>query len=101
MTPGPPGAILTYRFTHEKPGRTKYISTSHRSAPRERIAEDLSLALDERAANPDLIIGFDLVEEEDEGHTNLFYIDEFLKARREAEQRNITMPLYIHSGESN
>ena len=96
------GQKIIEEIQHDNPEfKVKYIFSSRRSAPRERIAEDLSLALDERAANPDLIIGFDLVDEEDKEHTNLFYIDEILEARHKAEQRNITLPLYIHSGESN
>lgn len=81
--------------------KVKYISSSRRSAPRERIAENLNKALDGRAANPDLIIGIDLSDEEDKEHTNLFFINELLEARHKAGQRNITLPLYIHSGESN
>ncbi len=79
----------------------KYIFQSSRSASRKRIAQSLSRTLDLRAKNPDLNIGFDLVEEEDKEHTNLFFINELLEARRKAEQRNITLPLYLHSGESN
>jgi adenosine deaminase-related growth factor len=79
----------------------KYIFSSRRSASRESIAKGLAQALDERAANPDLFIGFDLTDEEDKEHTNLFYINELLDARHKAEQRNITLPLYLHSGESN
>jgi adenosine deaminase CECR1 len=79
----------------------KYIFASRRSAPRERIAENLNQALDGRATDPDLMIGFDLVEEEDKEHTNLFFINELLEARHKADQRHITLPLYIHSGESN
>jgi adenosine deaminase CECR1 len=79
----------------------KYIFSSRRSASRESIAKSLAQALDERAASPDLMIGFDLTDEEDKEHTNLFYINELLDARRKAEQRNITLPLYLHSGESN
>jgi adenosine deaminase CECR1 len=79
----------------------KYIFSSRRSASRESIAKSLTQALDERAVNPDLFIGFDLTDEEDKEHTNLFYINELLDARHKAEQRNITLPLYLHSGESN
>jgi adenosine deaminase CECR1 len=79
----------------------KYIFASRRSAPRERIGEDLNQVLDERATSPGLIIGFDLTEEEDKEHTNLFFINELLEARNKAEQSNITLPLYLHSGESN
>ena len=96
------GQKIIEEIQHDYPEfKVKSIFSSRRSAPRERIGEDLSQALDERAANPDLMIGFDLVEEEDKEHTNLFYIDEILEARHKAKQRNITLPLYIHSGESN
>jgi adenosine deaminase CECR1 len=81
--------------------KVKYIFSSRRSASRERIAENLNQALDERAANPDLIIGFDMTDEEDKEHTNLFFIDELLEARHKAKMRSITLPLYLHSGESN
>lgn len=81
--------------------KVKYISSSRRSDPRERIAKSLTQALDERAANPGLMIGFDLVDEEDKCQTNLYFINELLEARHEAGRRGITLPLYLHSGESN
>jgi adenosine deaminase CECR1 len=96
------GQKIIEEIKHDNPEfRVKSIFSSRRSATREQIAEDLSQALDERAANPDLIIGFDLVDEEDKENTNLFYINEILAARHKAELRNITLPLYLHSGESN
>jgi adenosine deaminase CECR1 len=96
------GQKIIEEIQHDNPEfKVKYIFSSPRSASRESIAENLNQALDERAANPDLIIGFDLMEEEDKEHTNLFFINELLEARHKAEQRNITLPLYIHSGESN
>jgi adenosine deaminase CECR1 len=79
----------------------KYIYPSGRSSSREIIAQRLERALDQREENPDLIIGIDLVDEEDKEHTNLYFINELLEARHKAEQRNITLPLYLHSGESN
>jgi adenosine deaminase CECR1 len=79
----------------------KYINQYGRSLNREILAQRLERALDQRAENPGLIVGVDLVEEEDKEHTNLYYINELLEARRKAEQRNIALPLYLHSGESN
>jgi adenosine deaminase CECR1 len=70
--------------------KVKYIPYSHRSYSRKGVAQ-----------NPDRFIGFDLVEEEDKEHTNLYFINELLEARHKAEQRNITLPFYLHSGESN
>lgn len=81
--------------------KVKYIFYSHRSASREGIARSLNRALALRAANPDRLIGFDLVEEEDKTHTNLYFINELIEARHTAEDRKITLPLYLHSGESN
>jgi adenosine deaminase CECR1 len=81
--------------------RVGYIATNGRSASRERVAQTLERILDLRVKDPNRIIGYDLVEEEDKTHTNLFYINELLEARHKAEQRNTTLPLYLHSGESN
>jgi len=79
----------------------KQIFSAGRSASRERLADRLARALDMRAEDPSFIIGFDLVEEEDKNHTNLYFLNELLAARREAKRRGTTLPLYLHSGESN
>jgi len=81
--------------------KVKFILYSHRSATREQIARMLDFALDRRAADPSLFVGFDLVEEEDKKHTNLHFVNELIEARHKAEDRSITLPLYLHSGESN
>ena len=39
--------------------------------------------------------------EEDRTNTNLFYVEELLAARRDAARRGVTVPLYLHSGETN
>jgi adenosine deaminase CECR1 len=79
----------------------KYIPSYGRSSSREKIAQSLNWVLDQRAVDPNRIVGFDLVNEEDKENTNLYYINELLEARHKAEQRNIKLPLYLHSGESN
>jgi len=81
--------------------KVKYIYSGFRSHSREQIVRVLDRALDRREANPHLVKGFDLVEEEDKTHTNLYFINELLNARHEAKRRNIILPLYLHSGESN
>jgi adenosine deaminase CECR1 len=99
---GPWGRDILEEIRRDNPEfQVKYIFASRRSAPRETIAKNLDQALDERAANPNLMIGFDLIEEEDKEHTNLFFINELLEAGHKAEKRQITLPFYIHSGESN
>ena len=81
--------------------KVKYIIYSLRSSTREQITQSLDFALNRRAENPGLVVGFDLVEEEDKEHTNLYFIDELIRARHKAEERSVTLPLYLHSGESN
>jgi adenosine deaminase CECR1 len=79
----------------------RFIAASGRSATRERVAQTLKAVVDLRATNPERVAGFDLVEEEDRTNTNLFYAEELLEARREAARRGVTLPFYLHSGESN
>jgi adenosine deaminase CECR1 len=79
----------------------KFIVAAGRSGQRERVAEVLGRVVAERVRDPDRVKGFDLVEEEDRTHTNLFFVEELLAARREAERQGTSLPLYLHSGESN
>jgi len=97
------GSLATLeKIQRENPEfKVKFITYAPRSSSREQIAQMLDFALNQRMARPDLVIGFDLVEEEDKEHTNLFFIDEFIKVRHKAEDRGLTLPLYLHSGESN
>jgi adenosine deaminase CECR1 len=96
------GQEIIDEIQHDHPEfKVKSIFAGRRSFSRKRIAQDLNQTLDGRAANPNLLLGFDLVEEEDKEHTNLFFINELLEARHKAEQRHITLPFYLHSGESN
>ena len=78
----------------------KFIPAAGRSATRERMAQLLSAVLERRIQNPDRVKGFDLVEEEDRTSTNLYFLTELLAARRQAKRRGVTLPLYLHSGES-
>jgi len=45
-------------------------------------------------------VGFDLIEEEDRTHSTLFFAEEILAARRDAEARGLSLPLFLHSGET-
>ncbi|HKZ31358.1 MAG TPA: hypothetical protein VJ648_03270 [Vicinamibacteria bacterium] len=79
----------------------KFIPVAGRSGSRERAKGQLALTLAERERDPGLVAGFDLVEEEDESHSTLFFVEEILAARREAERRGFSLPLFLHSGETN
>ena len=45
-------------------------------------------------------MGFDLIEEEDRTHSTLFFAEEILAARRDADARGLSLPLFLHSGET-
>ena len=49
---------------------------------------------------PDLLAGFDLVGEEDAGHTTDFFLNEFLKKDSLEKVYNLSLPFYFHDGES-
>jgi len=79
----------------------KFIPVSGRRSSREGAKSQLEKTLAERGRDPGLVAGFDLVEEEDESHGTLFFVEEILAARREAERRGFSLPLFLHSGETN
>jgi adenosine deaminase CECR1 len=79
----------------------RFIAAAGRSATREQVAQALANAVELRAKDSGRIVGFDLVQEEDRTNTNLYYVEQLLAARREAERRGVGLPFYLHSGESN
>jgi adenosine deaminase CECR1 len=79
----------------------KFIAAASRSGTREQIAQALANAIDLREKDPDQVVGFDLVQEEDRTNTNLFYVEQLLAGQREAERRGVGLPFYLHSGETN
>jgi len=78
----------------------KFIPAAARSSDRDRVRGVLERALAERERDPSRVVGFDLVEEEDRTHGTLFFAEEILAARREAERRGLALPLFLHSGET-
>jgi adenosine deaminase CECR1 len=79
----------------------KFIPASGRANGREQVATMLAGVIELRQKHPDRVVGFDLVQEEDRTNSNLFFVEELLAARREAERRGLSLPLYLHSGETN
>ena len=86
---------------HDPTFEVRFIPASGRSVQREQAARFLNNVVEQRVARPDRVKGFDLVQEEDRGNTNLFYLDEILTAQAEARRRGTELPAYLHSGESN
>eukprot|EP01062_Namystynia_karyoxenos_P056903 TRINITY_DN4783_c1_g1_i2.p1 TRINITY_DN4783_c1_g1~~TRINITY_DN4783_c1_g1_i2.p1 ORF type:complete len:543 (+),score=134.34 TRINITY_DN4783_c1_g1_i2:86-1630(+) len=69
-----------------------------------RQEDDISSALAEvtelRQSHPDLVVGFDLVDEEDRGHKLRWHVPRLLDASRKAAERNLTLPYFFHAGET-
>jgi adenosine deaminase CECR1 len=83
----------------------KLIFTFARSAPPAVIAERLKTALALRKKHPDIIVGFDLVNEEDprkdKPHPLIDFLDLFLQTARDARTQGTTLPYFFHAGETN
>jgi len=79
----------------------KLIASRERSASPRQIGEYLREALRLRKLYPDLVVGFDLVNEEDRSHTLIDFLDQWLNIDREARAAGIALPYFFHAGESN
>jgi adenosine deaminase CECR1 len=79
----------------------RYIDMALRSWNSSQMAEALQSTIEGRVKNPDRLLGFDLAGEEAATHSNLFFVDEILKARKNARLKGTSLPLFLHSGENN
>ena len=79
----------------------KLIISSLRVLDPETIEEDVEEAVRLYTAHPDLLIGFDLVAEEDPNHRTLDYLDVWIQLMEWEEKLGFELPLYFHDGESN
>jgi len=78
----------------------KIIYTSLRFKSPDQILQDLATAYELRRRFPGLIKGFDLVAEEDHGHSTLFFLETWMKMDSLEQVYGVDMPLYLHDGES-
>jgi len=76
------------------------IYTSLRFLPQAVVYDQLLKAYQYRQRYPDFVRGFDLVANEDNGHSTLFFLDNWLKMDSLEHVYGIDMPLYLHDGES-
>lgn len=91
--------IKDIRETHPQ-FSLKLIYTSLRFFSEEVIMKELENAYFYRSRYPDLVRGFDLVANEDDGNTTLFFLDNWLKMDSLQKVYGVDMPLYLHDGES-
>lgn len=78
----------------------KLICANLRFMGKEHIWKDMLRAAQIHKQDPDLIKGYDLVAEEDNGNPTLFHIEEYLKLNQIIEQQDLDFGLYLHDGES-
>lgn len=83
------------QFTH------KLIYTSLRFFSQERISQELIKAFQIRKQYPELVKGFDLVAEEDNGNTTYHFKESWAMIDSLQQVYGVDMPLYLHDGESN
>ncbi|HSD28904.1 MAG TPA: hypothetical protein VLL75_16510 [Vicinamibacteria bacterium] len=97
----PPGeAVVREARARDPEFGIKFIPAAGRGRDRDKVRGVLERALAERVRDPSRFAGFDLVEEEDRTHDTLFFAEELLAARREAARRGLSLPLFLHSGET-
>jgi adenosine deaminase CECR1 len=78
----------------------KLIHTNSRFNTPEAIAHDYEYAFQLRKKYPDFISGYDLVAEEDEGNSTLYYLDTWLKRDSLRQVYGVDVPFFFHDGES-
>lgn len=93
-------AAQRVRTTREPDFSFKLIYTNIRFQPLEKIKADLVTAFQMRKRYPEVVKGYDLVAQEDEGHSTRFYRDAWLMRDSLSKAYNIDMPLCLHDGES-
>ncbi len=98
--PGEEAAIREARL-RDPDFAVKFIPAGGRGADRDSMRDMLERVVAERERDPGRAVGFDLIQEEDRTHGTLFFAEEILAARRELEGRGLSLPLFLHSGETN
>jgi adenosine deaminase CECR1 len=80
----------------------KLIYSGYRGATDDDVWSDLTAAIELRKlwTDKNFVLGFDLVGEEDAGHTTEFFLPDWVRLKRELAAQRTTLPFYFHDGES-
>ena len=79
-----------------------YIIFGRRNRPKEEIQNDLEMAIKTQKLYPDFIKGYDLVAEEDQGHSLLFHADSLISGFNYSyTSSNSSFNYFFHNGETN
>jgi adenosine deaminase CECR1 len=79
----------------------KLVGAITRWNSEERVRGYLRTVVEMKQAYPDVVVGYDLVSEEDKASTNLHFLGPLLEAHRYADSLDVELRPCIHSGESN
>jgi adenosine deaminase CECR1 len=78
-----------------------FIIYSRRTSSKEQIKNEINNLINLQNLYPDFIRGYDMVGEEDQGHTLLFHIDNLINLFNYSKQSNNSFHLLFHAGETN
>lgn len=87
---------LIKQFQSENPQFVghKTIASAFRSKSRVEFQKNFDDAIKLHKLYPTFVIGFDTANEEDEGYSNLYFVENYLRGRN-------SIPLYLHAVETN
>lgn len=80
----------------------KLICSGHRRASVRKIRPQLEAAVELRKVwqKQNFVVGFDLVGEEDAGHSTEFFLTDWIHLKGYLREQETTLPFYFHDGES-
>jgi len=78
-----------------------FILYNSRKLSKEQIKNEINNLINLQNLYPDFIRGYDMVGEEDQGHTLLFHIDNLINLFNYSKQSNNSFHLLFHAGETN
>ncbi|CAF3497404.1 unnamed protein product [Rotaria sp. Silwood1] len=78
-----------------------FLIYSTRQLSKEQIKIDINNLINLQRTYPDFIRGYDMVGEEDQGHTILFHSDSLMNAFNYSKTSNGSFDLFFHAGETN
>lgn len=79
---------------------SKLIFAGWRGNSPDGVMGYINAAFEIKKAYPNLLVGFDLVGEEDAGHPTDYFLNEFFKKDSLEKVYNTELPFYFHDGES-
>jgi len=78
-----------------------FVIYASRISSKNQIKQNINNLINLQRLYPDFIRGYDLVGEEDQGHTLLFHSDNLINLFNYSKQTNNTFNLLFHAGETN